>query len=311
MSLDESRGRSTMPAADEPTDPGRSASEAATATRADAVPAPPAPDRPAPKGLVGQVGATRGAVIRLIKAHAAMAKAEAGEILGEVKRLAIGAGIALALLLFAGFLVPIGGLLFLGEWLFGSLGWGVLLGAELCVAFAVVAIFGVLGATRGQGATSFLIALVVGIVIGIVLGLDFTNQGWTRVGDSVNSGIELGVRPLVTAVEILGAVIAVVGVLAGLRAGGLGGGIGGAIGGAILGALFGAFTALRWGPQAGTAVGVAIGLILWPALLVASVLRGGLDFGAIKDRLLPNETIETTRETIEWVRKQTPLGRKS
>jgi len=27
--------------------------------------------------------------------------------------------------------------------------------------------------------------------------------------------------------------------------------------------------------------------------------------------LLPNQTIETTKETIEWVREQMPLGRKS
>jgi hypothetical protein len=105
--------------------------------------------------------------------------------------------------------------------------------------------------------------------------------------------------------------MAVVGLLAGLRAAGAGGAIGGLIGGAIVGVLLGAFTALRWGPHAGAAAGIAVGLILWPALFAASVMRRGIDFEALKNRLWPNQTIETTRETIEWVRKQTPLGRKS
>jgi hypothetical protein len=249
--------------------------------------------------------------MRLVKAHVGLAKAEFGEIVGEIKRLAVAAGIAFGLLLFAGILVPVGGMLFLGEWLFGSIGWGVLLGTELCVALALTAILAVLGATRRQVLGSFLIALILGILVGVVLGLDLTNQGWSRLGDSVLPGIEPGVRPLLTAAAVLAALIAIVGFIAGIRAGGLGGAIGGLIGGAIVGAIVGAFTAIRWGPQAGAAAGVAIALIVWPVALAMSVMRKGIDFDAIKDRLLPNETIATTRETIEWVRKQTPLGRKS
>ena len=37
----------------------------------------------------------------------------------------------------------------------------------------------------------------------------------------------------------------------------------------------------------------------------------GIDSDAIREELTPRVTMETTRETIEWVRKQTPLGRKS
>jgi hypothetical protein len=264
-----------------------------------------------PPGLRQEIGATRGAATRLVKAHVELAKAEFGEILGEIKRLAVAAGIAFALLLFAGMLLPIGGMLFLGEWLFGSIGWGVLLGTELSIGLAVVTIFAVLGATRGQVFGSFAVALVVGLIVGAVFGLDLTNQGWARLGESALPGIEPGVRPLVTAAAVLAAVIAIVGLIGGLRAGGIGGAIGGLIGGAILGLILGAFTALRWGPQAGAAAGVAVGLIVWPVGLATSVLRKGIDFDAIKNRLLPNETIATTRETIEWVRKQTPLARKS
>jgi hypothetical protein len=41
------------------------------------------------------------------------------------------------------------------------------------------------------------------------------------------------------------------------------------------------------------------------------VFRHGIDMGKLKDRFVPVQTIETTKETIEWVREQMPLGRKS
>ena len=41
------------------------------------------------------------------------------------------------------------------------------------------------------------------------------------------------------------------------------------------------------------------------------VSRRGVDAEALKARFLPRQTMDTTKETIEWVRAQTPLGRKS
>ena len=40
----------------------------------------------------------------------------------------------------------------------------------------------------------------------------------------------------------------------------------------------------------------------------AGVAREGIDMDVLKARFWPRETIETTKETIEWVRKRTPLG---
>ena len=267
--------------------------------------------RSTPAGVKGEFGATRAAGTRLVKAHIALARAEFGEILGEIQRLAIGAGIALGLLLFAGILLPVGGTLFVGEWLFGSIGWGVLHGTEVSIAVSVTVLLAVLGTGRRQILGAILAAVVVAAVVGVVFGLDLTNQGWSRLGDNLFPNIQPGVRPLVSAVAVVGAIVAIIGLLAGLRAGGVGGALGGLVGGAIPGAILGAFTAIQWGPQAGGGAGVAIGLLVWPAALALSVMRRGIDMNAIKDRLLPNETIQTTRETIEWVRKQMPLGRKS
>ena len=46
-------------------------------------------------------------------------------------------------------------------------------------------------------------------------------------------------------------------------------------------------------------------------LLGIAAFRNGIDTEALKNRFYPNVTIETTKETIEWVRAQTPLGPKS
>ena len=262
-------------------------------------------------GLRAQIGATRAALGRLLASHINLARAEFGEIMAEVKRLATGFGIAFAVLLFAGLLLSVGGPLFVGEWLFGSMGWGLLHGLELCIAIAVVAILGVLAATRSQVIRTFVLALILGIVVGIAFGLDLANQGWSRLGDSSFPGLEPGIRPLLVAEGVSAAVLAVLGLLLGARSGGVGGAFGGAFIGAILGAVLGSFTAISWGPRPGAAAGVAVGLAAWPAALGWSVYRHGVDLEALKARLYPQQTIETTRETIEWVRKQTPLGRKS
>ena len=52
-------------------------------------------------------------------------------------------------------------------------------------------------------------------------------------------------------------------------------------------------------------------LIAWPILAGYGVARRGIDTEALKARFYPTQTIETTKETIEWVRERTPLGPKS
>jgi hypothetical protein len=292
-------------------DPSRGSSDAPAATSGTGVSGSASAPGTPPAGLREEIGATRGAATRLVKAHIDLARTEFAEIFDEIKRLAIGVGIAIGVLLFAALLVPVGSILFFGEWLFGSMGWGVLHGVELSIGVAVAAIVAVLGATRGQILGTLLVGLIAGIVVGVALGLDLTNQGWTRLGDSVGAAIEPGVRPLVLAVASVAIAFGILGLLLGARGGGVGGAIAGLIGGVVLGAIVGAFTAIRWGSQAGAGAGVAVGLMVWPAALGTSVWRKGIDWDAIKDKLVPNQTMETTRETIEWVREQMPLVRKS
>ncbi|HEY7522654.1 MAG TPA: hypothetical protein VH720_03235 [Candidatus Limnocylindrales bacterium] len=270
----------------------------------------PAPE-PDAAGLRDQLGRTRAAAKRLLAAHRDLAGAELGDILDEVKAVSILAGVAIAAVLLAGLIVPVGLSLFIGEWLFGSIGWGVLHGPLFLVGLAAACVMAALGVRGSAIVGNLLIAIVIGVVVGLVLGLDLSNQGWARLGEAVFPGVEAGARPLATAVIVGAVVIGLLGLLLGLRSGGGSGALGGLVGGAIGGVVLGAFTAIAFGPRVGAAVGVTVALIAWPALMGAMIARRGVDTDALKARFYPSETIETTKETIEWVRNRAPLGRRS
>jgi hypothetical protein len=76
----------------------------------------------------------------------------------------------------------------------------------------------------------------------------------------------------------------------------------------LAGALAGAFLAISFSLRVGIALGICTTFIAWPAF-AATALRS-YDGGALKARYWPGTTIETTKETIEWVRARTPPGRK-
>jgi len=274
-------------------------------------PSNPPPRSEAP-GLGEQVGATRDAAKRLVDAHLELARAEFEEITDAIKRAAALVGVAIGAAIFAGLLVAIGTPLFLGEWLFGSIGWGILLGLLLLLAVAVAAGVLALDMSKSWGVgRPFVAAAAIGIVVGVVLGLDLTNRGWTALGDAAFTGLDPATRPLVLAAASLAAIFGVLGLIAGGVNGGPGAAIGGLVGGAIGGALLGALTAIATGPRVGAAIGVAVGLIVWVALMGLDIVRHGVDMDELKERFWPDRTIEVTKETIEWAREQMPLKRGS
>jgi ABC-type transport system involved in multi-copper enzyme maturation permease subunit len=261
-------------------------------------------------GLRAQLGSTIEAAKRLVRAHIALARAEAGEIIDAAKRL-VGFGlVALGLVLVVAQLLLIGGLLFLGEWLFGSIGWGVLLGALLLLDVALVAVLAAIDVPATRLGLSFGIGVIVGVVVGVVLALDLTHRGWSSLGDSVLPSLDPAWRATAIAVIVLAIVGAILGLIGGFRRGG-GTAIGSAIGLAILGAIVGAITAISIPVQVGAALGVLVALIVWPALTGIGVARRGIDGEALKAKFTPDETIDETKETIEWVRARLPLAPKS
>jgi hypothetical protein len=58
-------------------------------------------------------------------------------------------------------------------------------------------------------------------------------------------------------------------------------------------------------------VAVATFLIAWPALMLLRLKRQGIDADELKRRFWPQQTIDTTKESIEWAKARLPLGPKS
>ena len=255
---------------------------------------------PQPPGLKAQLGATRLAVVGFLRAHIELAKSELNEIKGEVARAAGLAALAIAVVILASLLVAIGGILVAGEWIFGSIGWGVLLGTELLLAVAVTA---GLVALRVPGlGKDLLIALLPGIAVGLILGFNLPNALFAAIGDATNLGVDPAVRPLVVGLLLVGLVGALAGLVLGARAGGPGAGVGGLVAGFLLGALVGAFLAITFGPRVSAALGVATFLVAWPILMALRTQRQGIDLEALKARFYPALTIDTTKESIEWAK---------
>jgi hypothetical protein len=212
---------------------------------------------------------------------------------------------ALALVLFVVLLVSVGTTLFLGEWLFGSMGWGVLHGAELSIAVAVILVLSALDFSAQYLARMLVVAVLAGAVVATLFATAATNYAWTSLGDAILPGVEPGVRPLATAVLVTGITFAVVGLIVGARSAGPGEGVQGAIGGLVVGALagvaLGAFTAISFSPQVGIAIGVAVTLAVWP--VISAIPLRQYDWEALQARFTPTTTMETTQETIEWLQR--------
>jgi hypothetical protein len=87
-----------------------------------------------------QFGRTWLAALRLLTAHIDLAKAEFSLIADRAK-VSVGlVALAVGLVIFGATLVGIGTPLFLGEWIFGSIGWGILHGFLFALAIAVSAV---------------------------------------------------------------------------------------------------------------------------------------------------------------------------
>jgi hypothetical protein len=216
--------------------------------------------------------------------------------------------VAIVVVILAGLLAVVGTALFLGEWLLGSIGWGVLHGILGFTAIAIAAGLMAAGVSSGRIGRSVVVAVVVAVVIGVALGLDWPNQAYAAIGESARLNIESGARPLVVGI-LVGALIGVlVGFAAVVRIASNGARVGAIVGLAIVGAIAGAFTAVTFGPRVGAALGITIGYATWIALMGIDVARRGIDVDGLKDRFYPTQTIETGKETLEWLQRRMPPG---
>ena len=244
----------------------------------------------------------------LAMAHLELAKTEAAAIGGQIARAAGLIGLAVAIMIMAALLLVIGTALFTAEWLLGSMGWGIVHGVLLFTGIAVAAILLAIGVDGARIRNSFALATVIGLVVAGVLGLEALNRLYTVIGDNVLPAIEPGVRPLLVG-TLVGALLGVVaGIVLALRLATGAARVGGFVGLTILGALVGAFSAITFGPQVGIALGLSVGYVAWTVLMAADIARAGVDMEALKTRFMPTQTIETSKETLEWIRRRMPPG---
>ena len=107
------------------------------------------------------------------------------------------------------------------------------------------------------------------------------------VGMLIWAGVGLLARASRLAIRMTGRPVARIGALLGLT---------------LVGAAFGAFTAITFGGQVGIALGIAVAYLRGSASWPSHVSRTGIDVEALKERFIPNQTIETSKETLEWLR---------
>ena len=64
-------------------------------------------------------------------------------------------------------------------------------------------------------------------------------------------------------------------------------------------------------PILGIALGIATYLAAWAVLMGLRVQRQGIDVEALKARFIPQTTIDTTKESIEWAKARVQRDPKS
>ena len=162
-----------------------------------------------------------------------------------------------------------------------------------------------------------LVATVVGVLTALLAGLWVFNRAWEAIGVAVAPALEPATRPLVIGIAVGAVLGAIVGLLGGTdtRGRSIGGIIASAIGALILGALagaaLGAFSSITFSWQVAVALGIAVTLGLWTALSALEISRGGFDAEVFSRKFYPTQSIDSAKETMEWLRERMPLGPKS
>jgi hypothetical protein len=255
-------------------------------------------DQP-PAGLRTQWRSLRRALLRLVAAHLELARAELSAILSEARWALLSLAGAVAFLLLAVVFLAVGTSLWLGEWLFGSLGWGVVHGLLASVAVAIALLALALGLNGRAVVGRFAVAIVVALVTGGLLAIDGPSRLWEGLSTALVAGWDPSWRRPVVAAAVAAAGGAILGLVAARARQGRASRWGTA--GLLAGAILGALSALPVSPPVGWAVGIALAWGLWPASLAAALVRQGLDGASLRRRFWPVTTLATLKETGGWI----------
>lgn len=252
---------------------------------------------------------------RLIGAHRALLIAELKEAGKQVAIIAGLAGVALVLSLLALILLYVGSFLFIGETLFGSMGWGILHGFLLTMCFIVPIGLNLAGGALGAWVRGLAASLVVGIVFGVILSTNVLHNSAVWLAQQLQPSLSLQFDALVWLAPaiVLGLVVGLVGLVLGLRAGGGGVGLGLFVVAFLLTfVVVGFFAAVPFSSQVAAALAVTVWLKLWIVLSAVFAMRRGLDPKKRYDKLVPRESkaqFAATRAYLEqqWQRQRKKL----
>ncbi len=250
--------------------------------------------------------------MRMIDAHVALLRAElaiAGKELGIIVGLAVGALIILLLVLG---LLYIGSFLFFGEWLFGSMGWGIIHGTLLGAAFVGFVGINLAGGDVRAYGLGAAVGLVVTVVLAALLLSNAGNAGGEAVREWIVSEFQTEQLPfgeewlvLLVGIVIVGIIGGVIALIASWQMQ-----AGHPFAMLMTGLFLGGFVGAIWFPtryQAADGVlGLAImlGLITWIAAGIALAARRGFDPEARYADLIPRESIAAFERTKDFLTEQ-------
>lgn len=242
----------------------------------------------------------------MFDAHLELARTEFRPILDNVKIALAEFGIAIAMALFIAVLVPVGTLLFVGEWWFGSMGWGVVLGAALSAAVAATAIVLFVDPDPGPVVRAVVVGILVGVVAGIFAVANVSDAFWVAVTDALDLDLAADWQLPLTAAAVSALAGAILGALIGAWRGGPSSVVSGLVTGTLALVVLGLLTVMvtwTWEPgsllPSGVGFGILVGIVAWIGFMLFDLSRRGVDEASFRARFYPEQTIETARETME------------
>lgn len=290
---------------------GPTLSQPTDATEEPTRAAPPRPGASAAQGpqaeepgVLDAIRGLRDGGQKLADAHIGLLKAElsvAGRELGIV----IGMALAiLALAIVAMLLLVIGTSLFLGEWLFGSMAWGILHGVLLFLALILPLALDLAGGRRDAFARGMIAAIVVTLVLWALFASNVLRDAAVNAGRSLEASLAVEPAFLPTLVGLVAGmvVMGLLGLIVGLRRGGAPGLlVAGLVVGALVGAILGSIT---FDTKGALAIALTIGLVTWSAVTALVAVRSGFDPEARYEDMVPRESIAMAEETKVFLTRQ-------
>jgi hypothetical protein len=255
------------------------------------------------------MGRTRESFRRLLEAHRDLLRAELAES-GRKLSIIVGLGAAAAFLAFlVAILLYVGSFLFLGEWLFGSMGWGIIHGTLLGVAIVAGIAVDLAGGSVRSYAWGLAWGVVVGLVVGLALSFNVTNDAAEWGAGLVEDPLRLDEHwaPTLVGLVVGGVIAAAVALVLGWRARwSFGSPVVVAVIGLAVGGFVGAILAsTRYDNPNGVAgLAVMVGLLTWIIVGLLLAYRHGFDPEARYAGLVPRESIAAFERSRGFMREQ-------